>query len=125
MCELAGAHAGASFVRGKAVVRMVPTTTWATTLVGIVPFSSLGALCVVKTATDLLASAGEYRAIALLVAGIPCCGSWALARGGAGSLHLLSGTKGVTGDAPDQDVLLQHVPLMEGCGLTSSRRLPK
>ena len=104
---------------------MVPTTTWATTLVGIVPFSSLGALCVVKTAAYLLASASEYRAITLLVAGISCCGSWALARGGAGSLHLLSGTKGVMGDAPDQDVLLQLVPLMEGCGLTSSRRLPK
>ena len=99
---------------------MVPTTTWATALVGIVPFSSLGALSVVKTATDLLARAGEYGAISLLVAGIPCYGSWALARGGAGSLHLL---KGVTGDAPDQDVLLQHVPL-EGCGLilaTASR----
>ena len=102
---------------------MVPTTTWATTLVGIVPFSSLGALSVVKTATDLLARAGEYGAISLLVAGIPCYGSWALARGGAGSLHLLSGTKGVKGDAPDQDVLLQQVPL-EGCGLilaTASR----
>ena len=103
---------------------VVPTTTGAPALVGIVPFSSLGALSVVKTTTDLLASAGEYGAIALLVAGIPCCGTWALARGGAGSLHLLSGTKGVTGDAPDQDVLLQHVAL-EGCGLTSSRRLPK
>ena len=66
MCELVGAHAGASLVRGKAVA---------------------GALSVVKTATDLLASAGEYRAIVLLVAGIPCCGSWALARDGAGSLH--------------------------------------
>ena len=76
MCELAGAHAGASLVRGKACSVMVPTTTWAPALVGIVPFSDLGALFVVKSATDLLASAGEYRAIALLVAGIPCCGSW-------------------------------------------------
>eukprot|EP00731_Ephydatia_muelleri_P038788 Em0910g1a len=37
---------------------VVPTTTWAPALVGIVAFSSLGALSVVKTATDLLASAG-------------------------------------------------------------------
>ena len=104
---------------------VVPTTTGAPALVGIVPFSSLGALLlsVVKTATAP-GQSGEYGAIALLVAGIPCCGTWALARGGAGSLHLLSGTKGVTGDAPDQDVLLQHVAL-EGCGLTSSRRLTK
>ena len=79
-----------------------------------------GSLYPVETPLSMPDSSHEIQ-----VAGIPCCGSWALARGGAGSLHLLSGTKGVTGDAPDQDVLLQHVPLMEGCGLTSSRRLPK
>ena len=37
---------------------VVLTTTWAPALVGIVAFSSIGALSVVKTVTDLLASAG-------------------------------------------------------------------
>ena len=79
MCELAGA----SLVRGQAVGggphhKLGPSTCG---------HSAIQLPCctfVVKTATDLLAS---LVSTALLVAGIPCCGSWALARGGAGSLH--------------------------------------